>query len=129
MLQFYLHSSLLAQAVLGPDGPVLTLPPPPPGVVPERPASPEEALRWFATEHPILREAMRYAAGLGYGIEPWQLALAVEPYLERTGYFHDWEDVVRTALRAARERQDRVGEAHMLRSLAAARKAFEDRVQ
>jgi hypothetical protein len=72
---------------------------------------------------------MRYAAGLGYGIEPWQLALAVEPYLERTGYFHDWEDVVRTALRAARERQDRVGEAHMLRSLAAARKAFEDRVQ
>jgi DNA-binding SARP family transcriptional activator len=132
MLQYYLYSSLRARAVLGlddMDGPVPVLPPPLPGVVPEHPGSLEEARRWFATEHPILREAIRWSADLGYGIEPWHLVVAVQPYLRMRGYFHDWEDVVRTALAAARKRGDWAGEARMLRGLAGARGAFGDHNQ
>ncbi|MFF5075672.1 BTAD domain-containing putative transcriptional regulator [Actinoplanes sp. NPDC000266] len=123
MLQYYLYSSLEARAVLGPedtDEPAPVLPPPRPGVVPERPATPDQARQWFATEHPILREAIRWSADLGYGIEPWHLAAAVEPYLRMRGYLHDGQDVARTALAAARKRGDRTGEERMLRSLAGA---------
>ncbi|SNY69888.1 AfsR/SARP family transcriptional regulator [Paractinoplanes atraurantiacus] len=128
MLQYYLYSSLAARAALGlpdRDEPAPVLPPPPPGLVPESPGSPDEARQWFSTEHPILREAIRWSADLGYGIEPWQLAAAVQPYLRMRGYFHDAEDVVRTALAAARDRGDRDGEARMLRARAGARSALD----
>lgn len=42
-------------------------------------------------------------------------------YLEKAGPFRDWEDVLRLALRAAREQGDGIGEAHLCRSLAGAR--------
>ena len=123
MLQYYLYSSLSARAALGPDEPAPVLPPPLPGVMPERPRTPDEARHWFATEHRILREATRWSADLGYGIEPWHLAVAAEPYLRMRGCLHDWEDVTRTALAAARGRGDRAGEARMLRALADVRSA------
>jgi hypothetical protein len=111
---------------LRPDVTPATLPPPLPGVEPERFTDPGQAMRWFAAEHDLLRDAVRYAAQIGYGILPWHLALSMQPHLEHGGYFHDWEEVMRTALQAARQTNDRVGQAHALRGLAGARKAFGD---
>ncbi|GAB3934181.1 hypothetical protein GCM10027614_06730 [Micromonospora vulcania] len=104
LLQHYLHSSLHAEVVLDGYRTPIALPPPLPGVVPERPASYPEALAWFAGQRDVLKEAVRVAADLGHGIVPWQLAITMQPYLEWFGLFQDWEDVMCLALRAARER-------------------------
>ncbi|MGV9212206.1 BTAD domain-containing putative transcriptional regulator [Micromonospora sp. RB23] len=121
LLQHYLHSSYQAQLALNPNRPPIEPPPPLPGVVPERPGTYDEAIAWFDRQREVLTEVVRLAADVGYGIVPWQLALAMQQYLQWAGRFQDWEDVMRIALRAARERGDVVGEAHVLRSLAGAR--------
>ncbi|MFF5075609.1 BTAD domain-containing putative transcriptional regulator [Actinoplanes sp. NPDC000266] len=125
LLQYYLHSSFNAQVVLEPNRPPIAPAPAAPGVRPERPGSYDEGIDWFARHRAVLQEAVRVAADLGYGIVPWQLALTMQQYFEWFGYFQDWEDVMRFALRAAREQDDVIGEAHVLRSLAGARWFFD----
>ncbi|MEH1163988.1 BTAD domain-containing putative transcriptional regulator [Micromonospora sp. CPCC 205539] len=124
LLQHYLHSSFNAEVMLDGYRTPVAPPPPLPGVAPERPSSYHEALDWFTRHRDVLKEAVRVAAELGYGIVPWQLAITTQLYLEWFGLFQDWEDMTRTALRAARQRGDVVGEAHVLRSLARARWFF-----
>ncbi|MGC4855693.1 BTAD domain-containing putative transcriptional regulator [Micromonospora sp. DT4] len=121
LLQHYLHSSYQAQLALDPNRPPIEPPPPLPGVVAQRPGTYDEAIAWFDRQREMLMEAVRLAADVGYGIVPWQLAIAMQQYLQWAGRYQDWEDVMRIALRAARERGDVVGEAHVLRSLAGAR--------
>ncbi|WP_274622899.1 AfsR/SARP family transcriptional regulator [Paractinoplanes aksuensis] len=125
LLQYYLHSSFNAQVVLEPTRPPIPPAPAEPGVRPERPGSYDEAIAWFARHRTVLREAVRVAADLGLGPVPWQLALTMQQYFEWFGYFQDWEDVMRFALRAARDQGDVIGEAHVLRSLAGARWFFD----
>ncbi|BCY09523.1 BTAD domain-containing putative transcriptional regulator [Actinoplanes sp. L3-i22] len=125
LLQYYLHSSFNAQVVLAPNRIPIAPEPPEPGVVPERPLTYPESIGWFAGQREVLKEAVRVAADLGYGIVPWQLAITMQQYFEWFGYFQDWEDVMRFALRAAREQGDVIGEAHVLRSLAGARWFFD----
>ncbi|MEO3770684.1 BTAD domain-containing putative transcriptional regulator [Micromonospora sp. B9E7] len=124
LLQYYLHSSFNAQVLLAPHRIPIEPSPALPGVVPEQPATYEEALAWFAAQREVLKEAVRLAETLGYGIVPWQLAITMQQYLQWAGYFQDWEDVMRSALHAAQESGDEVGEAHTLRSLAGARWSF-----
>ncbi|MEU8217263.1 BTAD domain-containing putative transcriptional regulator [Micromonospora taraxaci] len=121
LLQHYLHSSSNAELMLEPHRTPIVQPPPLPGVVPEQPASYEEALGWFARHREVLKEAVKVAAEVDYDIVPWHLAVTTQQYLEWYGFFRDWEDVMRYALRAARERGDVIGEAHVLRCLAGAR--------
>lgn len=121
MLQYYLHSSFNAQVMLEPNRTPIEPPPPLPGVVPERPGTFDEALAWFASQREALKDAVRLAGDAGFGIVPWQLAITMQQYLQWEGYFQDWEDVMRVALHAARESDDVIGEAHVLRSLAGAR--------
>ncbi|WP_244875748.1 AfsR/SARP family transcriptional regulator [Winogradskya consettensis] len=120
LLDFYLQSSSNAQTVLEP-GRVRAVPPPRPGVEPTRPATYAEAIDWFANEREALKESVRLAVDIGYGIVPWQLAITMQQYLNWAGYYQDWEDVMRTALHGAREQGDTVGEAHVRRSLSGAR--------
>ncbi|HEY2794156.1 MAG TPA: tetratricopeptide repeat protein, partial [Micromonosporaceae bacterium] len=61
-----------------------------------------------ASEDPALR---RYS---------WQLALSMQPFLHRLGYWADWVTLMTTALGAATEAEDRVAEAQCHRSLAGA---------
>ncbi|MFG1885766.1 BTAD domain-containing putative transcriptional regulator [Micromonospora sp. NPDC049102] len=121
LLQHYLHTSHQAQLALDPNRPPIEPPPPLPGVVAQRPGTYDEAIDWFDRQREMLTESVRLAADVGYGIVPWQLALAMQQYLQWAGRFQDWEDVMRIALRDARKRGDVVGEAHVLRSLAGAR--------
>ncbi len=121
LLQHYLHSSINAQVLLQPHRAPTVADPPPPGVVPECPATYHEAIAWFADQRRVLVEAVLLAAGIGYGIVSWQLAISMQWYLQWAGYFQEWEDVMRAALRAARQEHDVIGEAHVLRGLAGAR--------
>ncbi|WP_433537880.1 BTAD domain-containing putative transcriptional regulator [Micromonospora sp. CA-249363] len=120
LLQHYLHSSYQAQIALDPNRPPIEPPPPLPGVVAERPGTHDEAIAWFDRQREVLTEVVRLAADVGHGIVPWQLAISMQQYLQWAGRFQDWEDVMRIALRDARERGDVLGEAHALRSLAGA---------
>ncbi|MFD0598089.1 tetratricopeptide repeat protein [Catellatospora coxensis] len=121
LLQHYLHSVLNAQSELKAYRGMPPPPPPPDGVVAEQPGSMGEAHRWFDRHRDVLFEAVHVAAEGDHGVVPWRLALAMPQFLEAAGMFRDWEDVVRTALRAAREQGDAVGEAHLCRSLAGPR--------
>ncbi|SDT18730.1 BTAD domain-containing putative transcriptional regulator [Actinoplanes derwentensis] len=87
------------------------------GVHAERPQTYAQALAWFDGQREALAEAVRLADGP----VAWRLAISMQQYLQVTGRFKDWEDVMRSALPATRESRDPVGEAHLLRSLAGAR--------
>ncbi|MET8007590.1 AfsR/SARP family transcriptional regulator [Nonomuraea glycinis] len=121
LLQHYLHSSLNAQALLQPHRAPAAPPPPLPGVVPECPATCDDAVAWFASQRQVLLEVVRLAADIGYGIVRWQLATTMHGYLQWAGCFQEWESIMRAALRAARQEHDVIGEAHVLRGLAGAR--------
>ncbi|MBB2946661.1 DNA-binding SARP family transcriptional activator/tetratricopeptide (TPR) repeat protein [Actinoplanes lutulentus] len=120
LLEFYLHSSYRAHVLVTPYRNPQPAPPMP-GVVADEPASYDEAFAWFDARRTVLKEAVRVAADPRSGIRPWQLAIAMQQYLHGFGYFHDWEEVTRTALDAARRDGDEAGEGHALRSLAGAR--------
>ncbi|MEV4348225.1 BTAD domain-containing putative transcriptional regulator [Actinoplanes sp. NPDC049596] len=123
LLQHYLHSSVAAGRVFDPAGVPVAVPRAAAGVVAERFDAYGQALDWFALHRDVLTGVVRLAAEAGCGIAPWQLAVTLRGYLERCGFRPDGEDVMRVALRAAREQGDVVGEAHALRGLAAARAA------
>ncbi|MGV9212221.1 BTAD domain-containing putative transcriptional regulator [Micromonospora sp. RB23] len=118
LLHHYLHSSYQAALRLVPTSPAAAPAPAPAGVVAERPDSYDAAMRWFDDHREILFEAVRRAAEGDFGVPPWRLALTIWPWLQLTGRFHDWQDVMRVALRAASGCGDQVGAAHAMWSLA-----------
>ncbi|RKE10638.1 DNA-binding SARP family transcriptional activator [Catellatospora citrea] len=124
LLQYYLHGSFHAQAVLAPHQLPFKPAPPLPGVVPDQPATFEQAVCWFSGQREALIDAVRVAAELGFGIVPWQLAVTMQQYLQWSGYFEDWEDAMRHALRSARDSDDEIGQAHVLHSLGGARRSL-----
>jgi len=121
LLEHYLHSSYHAQVMLQPNRTAIPPSPPRSPVLPERPSGYDEAIAWFAGQREMLKDAVRLAADERYGVAGWQLALSMQQYLQWSGRFQDWEEVMRSAGQAARQQGDPVGEAHTLRSLAGAR--------
>jgi tetratricopeptide (TPR) repeat protein len=119
MLDHYLHSAHLSATLLEePHFAPIVLDPPRPGVTPCEPTTPEEALRWFTTEHPTLLGAVRLAADTGSDTHTWQLAWAVTLFLVRCGHWTDNAVVNRTSLDAARRLKDPLAEAHAHHGLA-----------
>lgn len=118
LLHHYLHSSYQAALRLVPTSPAAAPAPAPSGVIAERPDSCHAAMRWFDDHREILFEAVRRAAEGDFGVPPWRLALTIWPWLQLAGRFHDWQDVMRVALRAASASGDEVGAAHAMWSLA-----------
>ncbi|MFI0774017.1 hypothetical protein [Streptomyces sp. NPDC021212] len=57
----------------------------PAGVVPESPATQDEAVTWFAGQLDAPAEAVRVAAEAGHGTTACQLAITPQPYLQRAG--------------------------------------------
>ncbi|MFG1918836.1 BTAD domain-containing putative transcriptional regulator [Micromonospora sp. NPDC048898] len=118
LLQHYLHSGYRAAMVLAPERPMVAPSPAPAGVAPEQPTTYDEAMRWFDDHREVLPEAVRRTAEGDFGVAGWQVALTMQPWLRRSGRFHDWQDVMRVALVSASDRGDRVGAAHVMCSLA-----------
>jgi tetratricopeptide (TPR) repeat protein len=77
-------------------------------------------MAWFAAERHVLKAAARNAADAGWHSYIWQLALTLQQFYQRQGYWHDWASAMRTALDAALAVDDLAAQAHTRRGLAGA---------
>jgi tetratricopeptide (TPR) repeat protein len=116
----YLHTAAAAARRLCPARPAVSLPPPPPGTVPEKFTSYAEALGWFSAEHQVLLAVADAAAAAGHDARAWQLPAVLTDYLNREGHWHDLAAIGRTALAAAERTGDRLGQAHAHASIGVA---------
>jgi DNA-binding SARP family transcriptional activator/Tfp pilus assembly protein PilF len=120
LFDFYLHTASQANSIMGPYFIPIELAAPEPGVAPVDLPSRQHAAGWFTAEHQVLNATVRLAAECGFGRHAWQLALIPQQFLQRQGYWHDWESITRIGLAAAIKADDLTGQAHTRRSLAGA---------
>ncbi|HEX3778775.1 MAG TPA: BTAD domain-containing putative transcriptional regulator [Pseudonocardiaceae bacterium] len=120
LFDFYLHSAYRANSLLGPYFIPIELADPQAGVVPAELPSKQHAKAWLAAERHVLVATVRIAADSGFATHAWQLALIPQQFLQRQGYWHDWEAGARLGLAAAVTAEDLTGQAHTRRSLAGA---------
>jgi tetratricopeptide (TPR) repeat protein len=112
VLDHYLHTGQrVARLLYGPWDQV-DLAPALPGVVSEEPADHEQAMAWFAAEHPVLLAAIGQAAAAGFETHAWQLAWTVTNFLEQRGHWEAWAAAHGIALEAAGRVDDAAGQAH-----------------
>jgi DNA-binding SARP family transcriptional activator/tetratricopeptide (TPR) repeat protein len=120
LLDHYLHTAHAAQLLLRPH----FVPPAPaaagPGVTCAELADYGQAMAWFATERQVLMGAVSNARDAGHLVQAWKLALTMQQFFQRQGYWHDWATTMHTALGAALAVGDRAAQAHVRRSLAGA---------
>ncbi|MEN3361354.1 MAG: hypothetical protein V7637_5336 [Mycobacteriales bacterium] len=110
LLDYYTQSAIAAERVLNPHRGPLRLPPAAPvaGVVPDRPVEAPAATAWLAAEQPALLAVQRLATETGHDGYAWQLAWALDTYLQRNSHWHDLLAAWRAGL-AAGERLDNAG--------------------
>jgi tetratricopeptide (TPR) repeat protein len=111
VLDHYLQTAHHAALLLGPERDAITVPPPRPGVTPERLTTAVEAMAWLEAEHKVLLASVSLAAEMRFDRHAWQLPWAMRDFLDRRGHWHDWAAVQRTALDAARRLGDIAGQA------------------
>jgi DNA-binding SARP family transcriptional activator/Tfp pilus assembly protein PilF len=117
-LDYYLHTARAAALLLDPAREPVTLGPPRPGVTPGRPTDSQQALAWFEAEHHVLTSAVTLAARMRFDGCAWQLAWAVDDFLNWRGHWQEWAATQRTALAAATRLGDTAGQATARRLLA-----------
>ncbi len=79
-----------------------------------------QALAWFTAEHPVLMSVVELAAQGGHDTHSWQLAWALERFLDQQGHWRDCATVQRHGLAAAERLGNRAAQAHLHRALARA---------
>jgi DNA-binding SARP family transcriptional activator/tetratricopeptide (TPR) repeat protein len=95
-----------------------------PMVLPLDPAEPvavvdaSEAQRWQTTEYPVLLAVLKQAVAAGLDTGAWQLAWALDSFLQRRGHVRDRVVVWEAGLIAARRLGHRLAEAFAHRHLA-----------
>ncbi|WP_069886245.1 AfsR/SARP family transcriptional regulator [Streptomyces luteocolor] len=87
------------------------------GSAPEHLIGRDSAAAWLTVELPGLLSLVERAATAGFATHAWQLALALELFLDRRGLREEQIAVQRAALAAAERRDDRLGQAHIHRTL------------
>lgn len=112
LLDYYLHTAYCADQLLHPrrDDPIV-LAPVRPLVILEPLADYRSALAWLATERQVLLAALRQAESHAFDVHAWQLAWAINSYLDRHGHWYDAAASHEAALEAARRLGDRHAEA------------------
>ncbi|HEY2576725.1 MAG TPA: BTAD domain-containing putative transcriptional regulator [Streptosporangiaceae bacterium] len=120
LVDYYLHTAHAAHMLLQPQ----FVPPTPtaarPGVTPEDLPDYTQAMAWLSAERRALKCAVSTAADDGFPRHAWQLALTMQQFYQRQGYWYDWAATMLTALGAAESAGDLDGQAHAHRSLAGA---------
>ncbi|MFF4621995.1 AfsR/SARP family transcriptional regulator [Nonomuraea jabiensis] len=111
LLDHCLHTAHAAALIINRSRQPLTLDEPQPGTSPENPADHDQAMEWFATEHPTLMAAVRHAADAGLGTRAWQIGWTLSDYLDRQGRWLDLLAAHSAALAVTRRQADRFGEA------------------
>src|SRR5215467_12883723 len=112
ILEHYLYSGQVAARVLYGEWNQLALPPTGPGVAPEAPNEHQQALDWFAAEHPVVLLAVGLAARSSLETHSWQLAWTLMNALEARGYWRELAAANTVALDAAERAGDPVGQAY-----------------
>jgi DNA-binding SARP family transcriptional activator/tetratricopeptide (TPR) repeat protein len=120
MLDHYTHTAATAALLLAPLRTPTQLGPIEPGAQPEQLDDYAQAMAWFATEHPVLLEAVDHAEHAGLDPYVGQLAWAMADFLDRHGHWHDRIRVQRSAIKASQRMDDQHGEASAHRGLAVA---------
>ena len=116
----YLHTAAAAGRRLCPARPAVILGAAQPGTVPEKFTSYAEALGWFSAEHQVLLAVADAAAAACDDACAWQLPALLTDYLNREGHWHDLAALGRTALAAAEQAGDGLGQAHAHASIGVA---------
>jgi DNA-binding SARP family transcriptional activator len=124
ILDYYLHTAYAADRLLHPARDPLDLTPPLPGVQAEDFRDLHQAQAWLEREHSGLLYAVRAAAEEGFPAHAWQIAWSLATYFQRRGHWADWTGTQQTALRAAEESGDRLGQYHAHRALGRATARF-----
>ena len=112
MLDHYLHAAHTAATSLYPRWEPVRLARRQPGVTPQRCAGYAAAWAWFEAERPALLAVIQLAADTGRAASAWKLSWALMDYLDRRGHWDDLTAIHKAALKAARKRNNRRGQAH-----------------
>jgi DNA-binding SARP family transcriptional activator/tetratricopeptide (TPR) repeat protein len=112
ILEHYLYSAQVAAGVLYGEWNKLALAPACPGVAPEAPNEHQQALDWFAAEHPVVLLAVGLAARSGLETHAWQLAWTLMNALEARGCWRELAAANTVALDAAERADDPIGQAY-----------------
>jgi tetratricopeptide (TPR) repeat protein len=119
VLDHYLHTAYAASRVLYPHGNPITLADPAPGVTLESlvaegqfEETQQQAMDWFAAEHPVLLGAVDTAYSAGFDTHTWQLTWTLADFLSRRARYHDRAATLNRALEAVRRLSDQKEEAN-----------------
>lgn len=116
-LDHYLHTAVAANRLINPSWHPIEPAAARPGVRPETLPDADAALRWFATELPVLLAAIAAEHATGFDAQVWQLAWTLTDFLERRGRWTEWENAHQAGLRAAQRLADPTGQGHLHRGL------------
>jgi DNA-binding SARP family transcriptional activator/tetratricopeptide (TPR) repeat protein len=120
MLDHYLHTARTADRLLRPARSPIALDPPEPGTVPEEFSGHAQAMAWFLAEQQVLLSAAGFARTAGCTPHAWKLPWTLSAFLDFRG---DWQQMAaahQTALGAARDADDKEGQARAHLNLARA---------
>jgi DNA-binding SARP family transcriptional activator/tetratricopeptide (TPR) repeat protein len=120
LFDHYLHTAHAADQLLNPRRDPISLGQLRPGADRVAITDKDHALAWFLAEQQVLLAAVGQAAELGCADHAWRLAWAMSTFLERQGHWHSWANAEQTALAAARQVGDRVGQVESHRAIAGA---------
>jgi tetratricopeptide (TPR) repeat protein len=118
----YAGTAHAADRLLYPHREPIPLPPAPPaaGVHLESLADHDAAMAWLVAEHQALLAVARQAADTGFDAHAWQLAWAVDTFLDWRGHWRELAAVWQVAIGAARRLGDPGAQAYAHRYLALA---------
>jgi tetratricopeptide (TPR) repeat protein len=111
MLDHYLHTACPAALLIHPTSRTITLPPPQPGVEPQRLGDIGQAQAWFEAERQVLMAAATQALEEGLYTHAWQIAWALGRFLDLLGHWDDWVAAEQIALTATQRLGDRAAHA------------------
>ena len=117
LVDFYLHTAVVADRLINPHRQAIALDPPAVGCVPRRPTDQAAALAWFDAEYACLLAAQELAAQQGWHAQVWQLVWAASTYRIRRGHVRDDLDTSLAAVEAASRLGDPVALAQCHRLL------------
>ncbi|MGA4727346.1 AfsR/SARP family transcriptional regulator [Micromonospora taraxaci] len=85
-----------------------------------------EAVAWLNADRHVLKAVVHRQIEDGDVASAWQLAMSLQIFYQREGWWQDWVTVARACLRAVTTAGDAIGRAHMVWSLAGAEHALGD---
>jgi tetratricopeptide (TPR) repeat protein/transcriptional regulator with XRE-family HTH domain len=117
LLDYYAHAAMAADVYIFPAHQGRAPPGHPPADVPDLSAT-GQAAAWLETERANLHAAADYAAASGRRLHAVAISWAMGPFLRARGHRHQAAVLHQTALTAARQAGDRLGELSALNELA-----------